>query len=179
MTPRATAMAAVGAAIGTGLVVLGAADALLANRTRTAEAVEKNDELRRAIEATDLAAVKTACATGASLDAALTDDGSTPLHLVASDGKLELVVWMLSEGAKIDARRRSDGCTALSLALRSDRSGAPSVKDVISLLSFARAESGGELLEYYRLYISNTGTRSEDADDHFSLCSPWSWFWLT
>jgi ankyrin repeat protein len=70
---------------------------------------------RCAITAGDLAGAKTARAEGASLTAVLTEGGSNALQLSAHSNKLELVRWILTEGAVIDAQR-SDGLTALHLA---------------------------------------------------------------
>ena len=73
--------------------------------------------LSAAIAAGDLAAVRAASAAGADLEAGLTAGGSNALQLSAYDGQTELVRWLLVEaGAAVNARRPTDGFTALHLA---------------------------------------------------------------
>jgi ankyrin repeat protein len=55
-------------------------------------------------------------ATGAGVDKAMTDNGSTPLFVAAQNGHLPVVERLIAAGADVDKARTTDGTTPLFMA---------------------------------------------------------------
>jgi ankyrin repeat protein len=68
-----------------------------------------------AIAANDIAAMARVVGEGASVTAALDDDGSTPLHFAALYGQVASMEWLVGQGADIHAKSE-DGMTVLDFA---------------------------------------------------------------
>ena len=70
---------------------------------------------------------------GANHDKARTETGTTPLHLAAKNGHLEVVQLLIEAGGDINQARTNDGATRLHIATQKGH------VEVVSLLSEAGA----------------------------------------
>jgi ankyrin repeat protein len=78
------------------------------------------EEIHDAVKNGDLAAVQRILAAQPDRIKALDERGSTPLHVAAMGGRLEIAAWLVDKGADLEAKNPT-GFTPLSLAVRSRR----------------------------------------------------------
>ena len=89
---------------------------------------ECNRELRGAAKAGDTAKCQQALEDGANLETT-NEDGYTPIHLAACYGYKDLIEFLVSKGANLEAATWKEGATPLSIAARTNEK-----KDTVELL---------------------------------------------